>query len=187
MGYKLDAIDKKIIRVLREDGRTTLQEIGETVELSRISVAKRMDSLLKNEIVKVEGLLNVRKLGGIVSMIQVEVHSKEREKLIGKLKKCPRVLWVMQATGSFNLILIYWCDNNDTLSSFVEKCIRPFAEKCDMTTGSFPEYPEFVPTTYYRKKKEKAPCGETCGECEFYKKEKCSGCPATNDFKEESK
>jgi len=187
VGYKLDAIDKKIIRVLREDGRTTLQEIGEIVELSRISVAKRMDSLLKNEIVKVEGLLNVRKLGGIVSMIQIEANSKEREKLVGNLKKCPRVLWIMQATGSFNLILVYWSDNHDILSSFVERCVRPFAEKCDITTGSFPDYPEFVPTTYFQKRKGRSPCGAVCAECDFYKNDKCSGCPATNDYKEESK
>ena len=42
----LDELDNKIIEVVKENARLTYSEIGEKVEVSRISVKKRMEGHL---------------------------------------------------------------------------------------------------------------------------------------------
>ena len=47
----LDALDNKILDVLKKNARASFSEIGEIVGLSRVAVKNRMDVMEKNGII----------------------------------------------------------------------------------------------------------------------------------------
>ena len=48
----LDALDKKILDVIKENARLSYSDIGARVGISRVAVKNRMDILEKNGIIK---------------------------------------------------------------------------------------------------------------------------------------
>ena len=48
----LDALDKKILDVIKENARLSYSDIGAQVGISRVAVKNRMDILEKNGIIK---------------------------------------------------------------------------------------------------------------------------------------
>lgn len=182
---KVDAIDRRILAALQKDGRMTLQDIAAEVELSRISVAKRLELLLDQKLLKIEGLVNIGALDGIVAHVLIEANPEGKGWLLGHLKTCPRVLWLMETTGGYNLMAVIWCESNNVLSAFVEKCVRPHAARCDVSIGSAPTMPEYVPLRLFRKREAATPCGLACKDCEFYLSNKCLGCPGVLDYRGE--
>ena len=183
MRAKVDAIDKRILSALSKDGRMTLQNIAAEVELSSISVAKRLEVLLDSGTLKIEGLVDLRKLDGIVAHVSIEAAADGKRALLDELKECPRVLWLMETTGGFNLIAILWCEDNNVLSAFIEKCVRPHANRCEINIGSTPETPSHVPVKLFKKRLDESPCGKDCKNCEFFISEKCLGCPAVQGYR----
>lgn len=183
MREKVDAIDRRILAALSKDGRMTLQNIAAEVELSRISVAKRLEVLLDDDTLKVEGLVNLTKLDGIVAHVSIEADSAGKHKLLEMLKDCPRVLWLMETTGGYNLVAVLWCENNNVLSALIERCIRPHANRCDVSIGSAPEAPTHCPVKLFKRREAQSPCGMDCKDCEFYLSNKCLGCPAVQGYR----
>ena len=55
---KLDNIDKKIIEQLQVDGRTTLQDLAKTIGFTSMGTKKRLERLIKKDIIKVSALIN---------------------------------------------------------------------------------------------------------------------------------
>ena len=45
---KMDNVDKKIISILQQDGRTSLSSIGKQLGMSHVAVKKRLDNLCDN-------------------------------------------------------------------------------------------------------------------------------------------
>jgi len=54
----MDETDKKIITLLQEDGRATLQEISQHIGLTSMGTKKRLEKLQKNKTIKIQALIN---------------------------------------------------------------------------------------------------------------------------------
>ena len=49
----IDNVDKKLISILMENGRTSLSEIGKHLGMSHVAVSKRLEKLVSKNLVKV--------------------------------------------------------------------------------------------------------------------------------------
>jgi len=183
----MDEIDKEIVSILQEDGRTSLSEIGKKVGLSHVSVRKRLRSLCRN-LVKVSAGLNAEQLGFRVAIINAEVESAERlRELIDMFSRCPRIVFVTTTTGAYNVMTMMVAEDADTLNAIVEICsirAQKGIRRSEVTIGEAPVIPKHLPIKIVPNKElEIAPCGINCGKCIRFENQKCLGCPATKYYR----
>jgi DNA-binding Lrp family transcriptional regulator len=183
----MDEIDKKIISLLQEDGRTSLSEIGQKLGLSHVSVRRRLKNLCKS-LVNVSADLNAEQLGLRVAIVCAEVETHERlRELIDIFSKCPRIVFVTTTTGAYNVMTIMVAENADTLNAILEVCslrAQKGIRRSEAIIGEAPAVPKYLPVKIVPDRKmEIAPCGINCGKCLRYKNQKCLACPATKYYR----
>jgi len=61
--YHLDAVDRQIISLLQQDGRTSNVEVASQVGVSEATVRKRLDRLLDEGVVRITAVPNATKVG----------------------------------------------------------------------------------------------------------------------------
>ena len=74
----LDALDKKILDVIKDNARLSYSDIGEQVGLSRVAVKNRMDVLEKNGVIRgYQTIINNKSVPtGVHFMLDVEATSE---------------------------------------------------------------------------------------------------------------
>ena len=123
----LDKIDKELISLLyTEDGRSTYTDLGKELKvvrgksMSHVSVKKRIESLIEEQIVKIQANVNVKKLGYISSFILLETEDYETQKrIIERFRLCPRVFSIDLITGKFNIVIRAVAKSLDEMQCFL--------------------------------------------------------------------
>ena len=184
----LDEIDWKIINRLKENGRTTFEELAELVGFSSMGVKKRFDKLLKREFIKISALVNTKKIDLQAAFVLIEIESSEAmENLLKRFKECPRVVYIFKTLGAYNLFALIVAEDQATLESIS-------MEKCSLRGGEGIRRSEFIPIgnilydpflpirgNLTHKEKSIAPCNVDCQTCKRYRIE-CAGCPAASYY-----
>jgi DNA-binding Lrp family transcriptional regulator len=99
----MDEKDIKLISILTEDARKTLQELAEELGLSVSSIHKRIRKLEKDVIERYTVILNPEKFNQITAFLLVSASSPRRT--AEKLKDIPKIIELYQTFGNFNFIL----------------------------------------------------------------------------------
>jgi DNA-binding Lrp family transcriptional regulator len=186
----LDDIDKKIIGQLQSDGRATLQDLAKTVGFTSMGTKKRLERLLKKDIVKVSALINPSVLKLHPAIIMLEMESAEAmQELLDRFEECPRVVQIFKTVGGYNLIALVVAETHETLESIS-------MEKCSLRCSRGIRRSEFYPVsdTYFspflqirenlaHKENKVTPCNVECDPCNRYETQKCVGCPTTTYYK----
>jgi len=183
----MDDVDKKIVSILQEDGRTSLSSIGKELGLSHVAIIKRLKNL-SERLVKVSAGLNAEYLGFRVAIVNAEVETPERlRELLGIFSRCPRIVFLTTTTGAYNLMTIMVAEDADTLNAIIEVCsvrAQKGIRRSEATIGEAPAIPKYLPIKIVAAKEdEDAPCGINCGKCLRYQEKKCLGCPATKYYR----
>ncbi|NVM52665.1 MAG: AsnC family transcriptional regulator [Candidatus Helarchaeota archaeon] len=181
---ELDFKNKKLINLLQEDGRNTLTGLGGILNLSHVSVQKRLKKLLEKNQVHISANLSSSNLEISFAVILVEVDSyKQLKILIEKHSKCPRLVFFGTMTGAYNVISIVAAENQDTLQSVINVCSmrnEPGLRRSDVFMIDIPLKPQFIPFKLPIKgEAEISPCNASCEQCERHRGNKCTGCPGT--------
>ncbi|MFX0061791.1 MAG: Lrp/AsnC family transcriptional regulator [Candidatus Hermodarchaeota archaeon] len=178
---ELDKRDFDIIRLLQKDCRASLSKIAEDLDISHVTVGRRLERLITSGHIKPTLALNPTKFDFYLSITLMEVESREDiDTLVDQFKDCPRILSIMNATGSYNLILTSIAENRDTLESMAGHCSPRTQRKvrrsetllCTPVTNTFLTIP-LAPTS----ENERCNCGLNCLDCSAYTSERCLGCP----------
>jgi DNA-binding Lrp family transcriptional regulator len=186
----MDAVDRKIVSQLQQDGRTTLEELAKTAGFTSMGIKKRLQKLLSNDSLKVSAMLNPFSFKLSPAIVLLEMESAEAmQNLLDRFKDCPRVIQIFKTIGGYNLIGLVIAEDQDTLESIS-------VEKCSLRSSTGIRRSEFYPIgdIYFspflsvrehlaHKEKTVAPCNVECRPCARYKDKKCVGCPATSHYR----
>lgn len=116
--------DKRILQKLLEDGRATLSEIGDTVDLTRQTVKRRIEGLKKGKIIKKfsaevsEERLGLRERAYII--LKAKPDSDLRERFSEELKSIPEVSQFHYLFGRFDGIIEIIAANESKLHEIIE-------------------------------------------------------------------
>jgi Lrp/AsnC family transcriptional regulator, leucine-responsive regulatory protein len=107
---KLDSIDKRILNILQEDGRSNTKEIADTVGLSLTPTYERIKRLEKNGIIDKYVALVDKKVLGIsftaFCSVRLQLHSKTLiQKFEVDIKKLDEVMECYHMAGNFDYLL----------------------------------------------------------------------------------
>jgi DNA-binding Lrp family transcriptional regulator len=112
---ELDALDKKILLQLHIDGRAPASSIAKAVRSSKEVVIYRMKRLVEQDILEnVIPIVDYSKLGYQIYRLQLRLHSSrptEEKKFISECKKLPHISWIVDLSGSWDLVLLFLCKN----------------------------------------------------------------------------
>ena len=127
----MDNVDKKLISILMEDGRTSLSEIGKRVVkggMSHVAVSKRLEKLVneddgKKPLVKISAGINLEQLDMKVLFLGLETENMEvTDRIIKKYADCPRLLMLAPVTGRYNLFAVMVAEDTFSLESYTAFC-----------------------------------------------------------------
>jgi len=186
----VDEVDRKVISILQLDGRTTFKRLAEIIGYTSMGVKKRFENLKKRGVIKVSALLNTEALNLFSAIIMLEVESADAmNKLLERFKECPRVVYIFNTLGGYNLMALVVAEDQNTL-----ECIS--MEKCSLRSGEGIRRSEFYPIVniYYstflpvrkhlvHRNGKISPCNVNCGSCQGYVTQKCVGCPTTQYYR----
>ena len=113
----LDEIDKKIIRVLENDARTSLRKISELVKVSLGTVSNRVKKMEKNGVIKgYSVILDPDQIGWELNVvIGLRIQKGRLIEIQEKIAKDSRVHGVYDVTGDFDSMVIARAKNRKDL------------------------------------------------------------------------
>ena len=141
---KLDGTDLKIIQSLSEDGRMPFVEIAKKTGLSQVTIKNRVERLIADRVLKIQGLLSIEKCYSVSANIEVEADQKTINKLIEKFEKFPLVYYLVKTSGRYNLLIGLIAPNLESIESIIDKEIRrdPNVKHIDVSIGELPIIPK---------------------------------------------
>tara|TARA_B100000131_G_scaffold282553_1_gene289854 strand:+ start:209 stop:670 length:462 start_codon:yes stop_codon:yes gene_type:complete len=120
---KLDSIDKKILKILSEDGRASASYIAESISLSVPATTDRIKKLQDSDvIIGFKPIIDSRKIGlDITAFITVySESSKNFEKVVRNAKSNSSIMKCYTTTGDGSHLLLVKVKNTESL----EKLLR---------------------------------------------------------------
>lgn len=139
----LDALDLKIIKMLFEDGRKPFVELAKKTGLSPVAIKNRVERLIAQGLLKIQGLLNMEKLYSVSCHILIDADKKAIFELIKKFEKSPLVYHLAKASGRFNLVMSMVAPSLLSIDDFIVKEIKsePGVKDIDVKIGELPMIP----------------------------------------------
>jgi Lrp/AsnC family transcriptional regulator, regulator for asnA, asnC and gidA len=103
---QLDAIDRRILAVLRDEGRRPNTEIARAVGVSEPTVRKRLDRMLQQGVLKIMAVLNAAATGYPVdAIIGIKVQSGRLRDVGRQLAAIEQVTYVGYVNGRYDLLV----------------------------------------------------------------------------------
>lgn len=165
----LDKIDLEIIKALSQEGRRSFVSIAQATGLTPVGVKNRVEKLIKQEILKIRGLLNIEKFYSVAVSIGINASPKTISKLAKKFENCPLVYSLVQiSSGHHNLIIGLVASDLKRANDLIVKQIRSEPEIRDVHIN-FGE-PSIIPKEYLISAflGKKCLCEKRCNECEYF-------------------
>lgn len=103
----MDDIDRKILRLLQENGRISFAEIGRQVGLSLPAAAERVRRLEDAGIIEgYQAILNPKKLGHPTTVfVQLTIPNHRYQPIIKLMREMPEILEAHHVAGELSFIL----------------------------------------------------------------------------------
>ncbi|MBW2058163.1 MAG: Lrp/AsnC family transcriptional regulator [Deltaproteobacteria bacterium] len=120
----MDAIDRQILDLLQDNGRTTVLEIARKVKLSSPSVSERLKKLhRRGYIKKYVAILDEKKLGKTTTaFVRVSIqYPKYFPLFISRINELPEVMECHRITGDHSCILKVRVKDTEALDHFLTR------------------------------------------------------------------
>lgn len=122
-GYRqLDRVDRRIVDLLREDGRMAYREIARRLDVSESMVRKRVGRLLTANWMKIQAISDPLQLGvPIVATTYARVRPGQVEEITDRFARHPAVRYVAIGVGSHNVLVESLHADNGELHEFLQR------------------------------------------------------------------
>jgi len=116
----LDALDRRIIQLLRYDGRRSYADIARLVHVSEPTVRKRVDRLIRTGAIYVVARVNPAAIGfAIDAMVGIRVRRGTVQEVGGRLAAMENVAYVGYMTGGFDIFIEVFLPDTEGLFAFL--------------------------------------------------------------------
>jgi Lrp/AsnC family transcriptional regulator for asnA, asnC and gidA len=123
-GTLLDALSKRIVEQLQEDGRRSYAQIARVVGLSEAAVRQRVQRMLDHGVMQIVAVTDPLTLGfRRQAMIGIKAEG-DLEAVAERLTAIPQVEYVVMCAGSFDIIVELVCEDDEHLLGVLNSEIR---------------------------------------------------------------
>ena len=104
--HTLDKLDRELIRLLKEDGRTPTAHVADRLAVTTPTVRSRMRALVEAGILRVAGLINLAAVPELTTaIIGINIESRgQLSRQLESLTALRQVHWAAVVTGRFDIL-----------------------------------------------------------------------------------
>ncbi len=131
--FRIDSLDKKILKILMDDARTPFLEIARRCNVSGAAVHQRIEKMQEAGIISGSHFhVDPVRLGYLTQAfvgIQVNLTStRTHDEVFGKISKIPEVVECHHTTGKYSLFVKIFARNNEHLKDILVEKIQSILE-----------------------------------------------------------
>ena len=116
----IDEIDEAIIKELRKNGRTTFTTLANKLGVSPATIARRVASLIRRNVIKITVVPNPTKLGhSIVAFLGLQVELNKLDDICSQFSSYPQVPSVMTLMNGYDILAVVTFPNLQALCKFI--------------------------------------------------------------------
>ncbi len=120
----IDDIDIKIIEILKRNSRASLNEIAKQIGMSKAAVKKRLDKLVRNQVIT-RFTIEYKYKDSVQALILVKVEAKTNvPEVAKKISELPMIDHVFEVTGEFDIAVISSPPNINKINDIVDSIRR---------------------------------------------------------------
>lgn len=127
---EIDTIDRRLLDLLREDGRMSVNELAQRATVSRATAYNRLARLRNNGVIRgftVE--VDPRKAGlPIAALVMVNVVQHSWRSVGDRLRRLPGVEWLALSAGPFDYVLLVRAPDVEHLRDVVLEGLQSIPE-----------------------------------------------------------
>ena len=117
----MDLLDTQLIELLIKDANVSSTSLAKQLNVSSSTVRRRMNNLLKQEIIHIKAAPNLEKFGlPVVAFISIEVSHEKIKSVLKTLSEYPNAAWVGATSGLFNVRTVWWVSSTEELYNILE-------------------------------------------------------------------
>ncbi|WP_290699918.1 Lrp/AsnC ligand binding domain-containing protein [Lacinutrix sp.] len=123
----IDGIDKKILRALMADARTSVLEIARQVGISGAAIHQRLRKLEKSGLISGSKVVINPKVLGYSTMAFIGIYldkAMSNPEAVKLLKKIPEVIECHYTTGNWSILIKILCKDNEHLMHLLNNDIQ---------------------------------------------------------------
>lgn len=119
-------------------------KIAKTTGLSPVGVKNRVNKLINQGVLKIQGFLNIEKFYSVSAQVEIEADNKTISGLIERFEKSPLVYHLVKTSGRYNLIVGITASNLESIENFIASEIRanPGVKHIEVNIGELPIIPK---------------------------------------------
>jgi len=123
LNNELDEVDLKILNLLKEDSRRSFQDIAKMIDMTDVTVRRRVKDLVQKGIIKKFTIeTDSQKLGkGLQSLIRIEMKVSDQKKIMNDIVKFEEVDEAYYLAGKCGLWLKLDIADMEQLEEFIKE------------------------------------------------------------------
>ena len=128
MAKYLDALDKKILRMIAEDARVPFLEVARACDVSGAAIHQRIQKLTRLGVLKgSQFVIDPEKIGyETCAYIGLNLRNPETfDKAVEELMNIPEVVECNYTTGDYDMFIKIYAQNNHHLLSIIHDSLQP--------------------------------------------------------------
>ena len=138
--HSLDALDKKILRLVADDARIPFLEVARACNVSGAAIHQRIQKLTSQGVLKGSQFIIDPEKVGYETCAYVSLYLKDPEShdvVVEALKKIPEVVECHATTGDMDLFIKMYAKNNRDLMTIIHDKLQPLGLRRSATIISF--------------------------------------------------
>ena len=122
MTYSLDRLDKEILKILQEDGRTSYSKIAQMLNMSESTIHMRIKRLRELGILRgFYADIDMEKIGlKVLAFVQLKADPKKYEQVLNVLKEMKEVAEIYDVTGEYYALVKVVVPSNEDLAKVLD-------------------------------------------------------------------
>ncbi len=158
----IDEDDKKIIQMIEKNPTITHSEIAKEIDKSQPAVGARIIKLERKHLLSKQVGFNAKKVD--IKIAIVFISTKDVDKIVDKIEKCPFINHAFKISGEFNLLCFIAASDLQTVERLVDVCFRKDADVINVKTNVIIEsiHDFVVPIDFLIEEFDGKYCGPNC-------------------------
>jgi len=131
-----DDVDRRLISILQQDGRTSNREIARLLGVSEATVRNRLGRLIDEGLLNIVAVPTPKAVGLTMSaIIGVSVEMRRLDEVVGKIIGYREVRYAGLATGQYDIIIEAFFEDQEHMLTFVTRTLGQLEGVTDAETS----------------------------------------------------